>query len=52
MDEVGLTANDRRIIDLEEELRGFINQYSCKCGHPHCVACADTRDALLIINAK
>lgn len=40
----------KRIDELEEELRCWVSQKGCLCGHPHCSNCRDTTDALNILN--
>jgi len=40
------------IQQLQEELDGFVTQYGCDCGHPHCSRCRDTKDAFEILNKE
>ena len=39
----------RKIEDLTEELRSWIAQYGCACGHPSCSVCKDTTAAQTLI---
>lgn len=38
-----------KIEESINEFKYFVGQYGCKCGHPHCTPCQDTKDAMTAI---
>lgn len=45
-----MEKHKQRIEELEEELRYWITQKGCECGHPACSNCRDTKDAKALLD--
>jgi hypothetical protein len=45
-----VAKQQERIKELEDDLKGWISQYGCNCGHPHCAICKDVKYTNELIN--
>jgi hypothetical protein len=46
----GLAAQEARAQRVEEELAEWVGQHGCKCGHPACKLCRDTKAAKALLD--